>query len=191
MTSIIAFENDNGIIIGGDMMIVNGDYIEMREKGAKISDDCYIFVSGDSGALDALVYILAQRDDIDKKFIETGEFDRIYMFNLCQRVSKELNVMVGELDGFCLLFASKKGIGIVDSTGYITPTPMYNFIGIGIGRYSTVAYMDSYAHWTNTDMRRCSVKLLESPIQKALEYTSSKVDGVRGSYIYTISKDNQ
>lgn len=191
MTSIIAFENDNGIIIGSDTMVVNGDYIEMKEKGAKISDDCYVFVSGDFGALDALVYILAQRYDIDKKFIETGEFDRIYMFNLCQRVSKELNIMVGELDGFCLLFASKKGIGIVDSTGYITPTPMYKFIGIGVGRYSTVAYMDSYAHWANTDMHRCSVKLLESPIQKALEYTSSKVDGVRGCNILTISKDNQ
>ena len=188
MTSIIGFENDSGIIVASDTMVTYGDYIENKDKYLKVSKDVYVFVSGNAAALDAIGFIYGQKDDADKKFIDTGEFNRRYAFHLCQRVCGELNKM-NVSDSFCILLASKKGMCVVDSTGYITPTPIYNFIGLGLGRYSTVAYMDSYARWSDIDMHKCPISLLEVPIQLALEYTSDKVNGVRGCSVITIHKE--
>ena len=60
MTSIIAFENDNGIIIGSDTMVVSGNYVDTRNKYVEISKDVYIFVSGNAAALDAVGFIYGQ-----------------------------------------------------------------------------------------------------------------------------------
>lgn len=190
MTSIIAFENDNGIIIGSDTMVVNGNYVDTRNKYVEISKDIYIFVSGNAAALDALGFIYGQKDKVDKKFIDTGEFNRGYVFRLCQRVNSELNV-TNTTDIFNLLIATKKGMCIIGSSGFIIPTPKYSFHGIGVGKYATVAYMDSYACWSDVNIHKCPITLLETPMKMALEYTENRIDAVRGCNILTISKDNQ